>query len=527
MSIIGSQLKNFIRKLAKLFYFFFESISVARAVCLSFGFAILSGSILLYIVEIDTIDPIDALYLSASAFCVTGLAPVEISKLSTLGQILIISYVQMGGLGVIVFTVLIGLLVIGGLSRNAKLRDLVKGVLDAEIRPESGKLISESDKVWRLIFSIFKITITIELLGAIALYYAFPNETPGNVSRIFLALFTSISAFNNAGFSLVDSAEFLIKSPLSLYILTMLIVMGGIGYPVIIFIEKSILEVFHKIVSKFEVWGETHLMTRAIRGEEPSSVYLTMTKISLWTEFRIEDYNKRLFGESNIIQTKIIFYGTLILLLGGTIILFLLEFNNEKTIGSLEFTFHEKFANILFLSASSRTAGFATFPTANLFDSSIVLVCILMFIGGGPQGTAGGIKITTFSILVKYLNNVITSLSKVDFFGQTISKTSVAMSIRLYFLGTTVLAVTVFLLTILRGEGKQLDKIVFEVISAFSTVGFSLGLTDKINDFEKVIYSLLMYVGRIGVFTVLIAITGNPATSQIGEMDEAVKIQVG
>ncbi|MCX7998062.1 MAG: potassium transporter Trk, partial [Leptospiraceae bacterium] len=144
-----------------------------------------------------------------------------------------------------------------------------------------------------------------------------------------------------------------------------------------------------------------------------------------------------------------------------------------------------------------------------------------------PQGTAGGIKITTFAILVKYLGNVISSSGTVRFFNQTISKHSVAMSIRLYFLGTTFLAFVVFLLTVVRGQGGQLQQIVFEVISAFSTVGFSLSFTSSINNIEKVIYSLIMYVGRIGVFTVLIAITGNPATSPMGGIDDDVKIQVG
>lgn len=524
MSYLGQKFRGVIKHFGEIFYYIFKSVSVARAVSLSFGLAILGGAVLLFLVE-QNLDIFDSLYLSASAFCVTGLATKNISELSTAAQVLLIIYVQMGGLGIIVFTVLIGLMVVSGLSRNSKLRDFVKEVLDTEVKTETGKVLGESDKVWRMIFSILKITIFIEILGAIAIYYTFPEQIPMGVSRVYLSIFTSISAFNNAGFSIVDDVSFLQNDPLSLYVLSTLIVLGGIGYAVIIFIEKSLLEVFHKLVSKFEVWGETHLMTKAIRGEEPSKLYFLLTRISAWTEYRIEDYNKKLFGESNIIQTRIIFYGTLSLLFGGCFLLFAIEFNNEMTISNL--TFHEKFANILFLSASSRTAGFSTFNTSNLYDASIVLICILMFIGGGPQGTAGGIKITTFAILMKYLGNVISSLSKVDFFGQTISKRSVAMSIRLYFLGTSVLAIVIFLMTLLRGESQQLDKIVFEVVSAFSTVGFSLGLSSKLSEIEKVIYAIVMYVGRIGVFTVLIAITGNPATSQMGGIDEDVKIQVG
>ena len=524
MSYLGHKLRAVVKKFAEFFYYIFKSVSVARAVTLSFGIAILFGTILLFLVEKD-LDIFDSFYLSASAFCVTGLTTKNISELSLVGQILIMLYIQIGGLGIIVFTVFVGLMVLSGLSRNAKLRDFVKEVLDTEVKTETGKVVGESDRIWRVIFSILKITFFLESLGAIALYFVLPPELPYNVSRVFLAIFTSISAFNNAGFSLVNDLSFLIKSPIALYILSILIVLGGIGYPVIIFIEKTILEIIHKLVSYFEVRGETYLMTQAIRGEEPSRLYFLLTRISAWSEYRIEDYNKRLFGESNIIQTKIIFYWTIALLFGGCFLLLSLEFNNPLTISNL--SFHEKFANILFLSASSRTAGFNTFLISNLYDASIVLLCILMFIGGGPQGTAGGIKITTFAILIKYLENVISSLSNVRFFDQTISKKSVAMSIRLYFLGTTVIAVIIFLLTLIRAESGQLQNIVFEVISAFSTVGFSLGLSSKLSNTEKIIYSLVMYVGRIGVFNVLIAITGNPVTSQIGQEDMDVKIQVG
>lgn len=502
-----------------------QYLSVARAVSLSFGVAILLGSVLLYLSEHGKLSIYDSIYLSASAFCVTGLSPVDITTLKFRTQVLIILFVQIGGIGIILFTVLIGLMVISGLSRNVKIQELVKGVLDAEIRDEKGRVIGDSEKIGRLIFSIFKITLGIELVGTIFLLLTLGSSLDDSENKFFIALFTSISAFNNAGFSIIDNEKLLTNNPAALYTLTVLIVLGGIGYPVIIYIEKSILEIFHRVSSYFEIYGETYLMRKFISGREPSKLYYLFTHVSAWTEYRIEEYNKRLFGESNIIQTKIIFYGTILLLFGGAVILFALEYNNEGTIGNL--TLHEKIANILFLSASSRTAGFNTFPTVNLYDSSIVLICILMFIGGGPQGTAGGIKITTFAILVKYLQNVISSSSQVSIFKQTISKRSVAMSIRLYFLGTSFLAFIILLLTIVRGEGGQLQKIVFEVISAFSTVGFSLSFTSSINNVEKIIYSILMYVGRIGVFTVLIAITGNPATSQMGELDDDVKIQVG
>ena len=242
-------------------------------------------------------------------------------------------------------------------------------------------------------------------------------------------------------------------------------------------------------------------------------------------ENQIASYNKSLLGESNRAQTAIILIGSFVLICLGTFSFFLIEYSNPKTIGNL--SLGSKFVNSLLVSVASRTAGFNTFNMSGILDSSIVIICSLMFIGGGPQGTAGGIKITTFVIFTQYLRNVINSQSKVEIYGHLISKRSVAQSIRLYFLATTTLVVAVFLLTLIHSNNMRLEYVVFEVISAFSTVGFSLGLTESINDLEKIIYSILMYVGRIGIFTVLVAITGNSVTSQMGDGDDGLKIQVG
>lgn len=510
---------------------FIKLLSVARAVSLSFGMAIIAGSFILFFVE-PNLDYPNALYLSASAFCVTGLSPIDISKFSFTGQLILMIYVQAGGLGIIVFTVLIGTMVIRGLSRNTKLQGFLFEVLDTDLKEETKTEDTlDHPRVLRLIIAIFNITITIELIGAMFLYFTLPNELPSNVhSRFFLSLFTSISAFNNAGFSITDNLNFLKNEFSSLSVIIFLIITGGIGFPVVIFIEKLLLKSLNEITSKFEVWCETHLMIKAISGEEPSSFYFLLTKLSFWTENQIATYNKSLLGQSNRVQTAIILIGSLILISFGTFSFLAIEYNNPLTIGDLSFS--AKLVNSLFVSVASRTAGFSTFEMSGILDPSIVIICSLMFIGGGPQGTAGGIKITTFVIFMKYLSNVISSQSKVEIYKHLVSKRSVAQSIRLYFLATTTLVVVTFLLTVIH-TGQSLTNshvliaIVFEVISAFSTVGFTLGLTPYISDMEKVIYSILMFVGRIGIFTVLVAITGNSVTSQIGDSDDGLKIQVG
>jgi trk system potassium uptake protein len=511
---------------SKLFLFF-RTLSVARAISISFGFAILFGSVLLYLVEAGNISYINSLYLSASAFCVTGLSPIPISSLSFFGQILLLVFIQVGGLGIIVFTVLIGILVIKGLSRNTKLHDFLYEVIDSDMKQEIKKSdILEQPRIFRILISILNISITIESIGAIFLYFTLPSNLPPNVnSRIFLSIFTSISAFNNAGFSIADDLGFLINETYSIFGIIFLIMAGGIGFPVIIFIEKVLLRTLNEITSKFEVWCETHLMRQAIKGEEPSAIYFFLTRISIWTEYRIESYNRSLRGESNRAQTSIILLGSLILIFIGFIFIFAIESSNPKTIGDLDFK--SKLINSFLVSVSARTAGFNTFDMSGLYDSTIIILSSLMFVGGGPQGTAGGIKITTFVILVKYLSNVINSQTKVTVYGQLVSKNSVAMSIRLYFLATTTIVLMIFLFSLIHPHHNQIVKIIFEVISAYATVGFSLGFTPQISEVEKVLYAMLMFSGRIGLFTILVSITGNTGTGQMGAEDDGLKIQVG
>ncbi|MCB1178183.1 MAG: potassium transporter Trk, partial [Leptospiraceae bacterium] len=216
--MILSKILNILKSLFRVPYDFFKSFSVARAVCFSFGLAILVGSGLLYSVENDKLSYADSFYISASAFCVTGLTPVPISELSTTSQILIMIFIQMGGLGIILFTVLIGLMVISNLSRNTKLEEFVKEVLDTDLdkRKQSGKVL-------RMIISIFNITITIEIIGGLFLYFTMPDSTiPENTSKAFLSIFLSISAFNNAGFSIVDDLKFLMHTPTPLYVIVFL-----------------------------------------------------------------------------------------------------------------------------------------------------------------------------------------------------------------------------------------------------------------------------------------------------------------
>ncbi|AAN47513.1 TrkH family potassium uptake protein [Leptospira interrogans] len=533
-------IKRNVNRIAKAFLL----LSVARTLCLGFTITILIGSFGIYISESGRLSYTVSLYLATSSICVTGLSPVLLSELQRSTQLIMMFLIQIGGLGIITFTVLIGVLVVRGLSRSTRLASFVYEATDAHlakrmrdkkleqqsavISPGKKKTEAEASYVRRMLISLFNITLSIEAVGATLLFFCMPetDRLPGTPNRFFLSIFTSISAFNNAGFSIVDDLSFLSKDPLCLLIVQFLIVMGGIGFPVIIFIEKSILEIIQKFMGKVEAVTETFMMRRTVLlGEDPPAWYIFVIATSVRLEGRLEIYRKELFGDANRMQMAIIVLGSLILIHIGGIAILLIEYNNVETIGKMVFS--EKLFNSFFLSVSSRTAGFNTFDIAEIESATYVLLCALMFIGGGPQGAAGGIKITTFFILILYLKNVIRPQARVQAWGEDVSKNSVAISTRIYFLATISLVVFMFLITLANGNRHGIETIFFEVMSAFGTVGLSLGMTAYTNDLEKFLYIALMFMGRVGTFTLLIAFTGHSGLGDLGGKDDGLKIQVG
>ncbi|WP_040509888.1 potassium transporter TrkG [Leptospira wolffii] len=516
-------IKRNVNRIARAFLL----LSVARILCLAFAGAILLGSFLIYASEAGRISYADSFYIAASAICVTGLSTVPISELLFSTQVIIMALFQIGGLGIITFTVLVGILVVRGLSRSTRIAAFVFEAIDSH-ESDDGKT-KKAHYVRRILLSILNISISIELLGAVLLYFTMPEDLrglPGEPNRIFLSLFTAVSAFNNAGFSLVDDVSFLSSEPLAMLVIESLVVMGGIGFPVILFFEKTLLEAFRNVMNRIEVAMETYLMSRALEeGKEPSWLYLLLIRLSFWAEERLALYRQALHGESNRIQMKLLLYGTIILVHVGGLGVLLSEWDNPDTIGKLPFI--DKLFNSFFLSVSSRTAGFSTFDLSEIRSPTYVLICSLMFVGGGPQGAAGGIKITTFVILLTYLRNVINPQARVSIMGEEISKNSIAISTRIYFLATISIVFFMLCITIANGHRHGIEDIFFEVMSAFGTVGLSKGLTPYITGVEKFLYPCIMYVGRVGVFTLLIAFTGHSGLGSLGGKDDGVKIQVG
>jgi trk system potassium uptake protein TrkH len=417
--------------------------------------------------------------------------------------------------------VLVGFLIVKGISRNARFNAFVGAAIDTQTETDA---LATSD-VNRMLVSIINISFSLEVLGAIGLYLHMPAGVEMDHERWFFSLFTAVSAFNNAGFSITNDLSGLRNDPFSLLIVSGLVIFGGIGFPVIILLEKVLLTVLFRFVNRLEVMAETVLMKKALTQGVVPNFLLWPAQISASIENRIENYNKHLRGETTRIQSKLLVYGSFSLLLFGGIGVFFLEKGNPHTLYGMNFL--DSFANSLFISVCSRTAGFATMDLGHLNDASVIIVTVLMFIGGGPQGTAGGIKITTFVLLLAYLKNVIQPSKPVMLFGDVVSKNSVAIAIRVYFLATIALATAFILLGIIDQNQHSLHVIFFELISAFSTVGFSLNLTPQLGDVEKLFYALIMFTGRVGIFTILIAVTGHSGVPKMGGVDDGVKIQVG
>jgi len=559
----------------KWFMDFLSRFSVARSVVGGFFLLILIGSFFIYVFEKGSLSYVDSFYLSASSVCVTGLTPIPLSELEFMTQVVILILIQLGGLGIITFTVVIGILILKGLSRNTKFHQFIKDAIDSteEAKPNqiieyseakssdgnvdldsvsseqsdtshqistsidsqqaSAILESQSSKekdeptVLRVLFSIINISFTIEAIGTYLIYISFPGDIPENVDRFFLSLFTSISAFNNAGFSILDDLSIIAYYPTALYIISGLVILGGIGFPVIIYVEKILLQSLHRIMFHLEASLETYYVRKIMDHPEREDLprfYPLIIKMSHSLDENITEYDSHLLGSSNKIQWKVLFYGTIGLIALGTIFVLLQESSNPHTLYGMEPAV--KFANAFFISVCSRTAGFNSIDLSGVNDPTIVMIIVLMFIGGGPQGTAGGVKITTVVILLAYLKNVINPAKTVRLFGEIVSKKSIAISIRVYFLATTIIAMIFLLLTLMNQNEHILHVIFFELISAFSTVGFSLGLTPTLGDVEKLFYCLVMFVGRIGIFTILIAATGHTGVPRMGD-DDGVKIQVG
>ncbi|BBD64091.1 TrkH family potassium uptake protein [Nostoc commune NIES-4072] len=439
--------------------------TVARTICLGFLTVIAVGTILL-MMPFSTSngtwnDLIVALFTSTSAVCVTGLSVVDPGTyFSFWGQFFIALLAQIGGLGYMTTTTFLILLI--GRRFDMRQKIAIQQALD---RPG----MSGSAQVIR---SIIATTLIFEITGVFLLLPAFVPEY-GWSKGLWLAIFHSINAWNNAGFSLFkDNLIGYQSSFLVVFTITMLIIFGGIGYQVI-------LEMY--------LWLRDRIFKKTI-------------KIQIFS-----------------LDFKVATSTTVILLLIGFVAFFCIEIRNTETFGSLNL--RDQILVAWFQSVTPRTAGFNTIDIGKMTSAGLFITIALMFLGASPGGTGGGMKTTTLRVLTSCTKAILQGKEEVLLYDRKI-----AISLILKAVGVLVGSVaTVILATILISlTDPTLDfiKILFEVVSAFATVGLSTGITGTISTAAKLILIVTMYVGRVGVLLLMSAVLGDPRPTRIRYPEE-------
>lgn len=417
----------------------------AQQIALSFLFVIVVGTILLSLPisnKISGTPIIDHLFTATSAVCVTGLSTiVPIDVYTVFGQIVIIFLMQVGGLGLMTL-IAIFLLAIGGrLAHREKM-----------VVAEATNIGSLSGLGSFLQF-IIGYTLIFEFIGMILLSFVFVPEF-GWASGLFKSVFISISAFCNAGFDNLGalSLQPYVSNVIVNLTVSSLIIMGGLG---------------------FSVWFD-----------------LTKSANSI-----LKQHNavKRVVQHLQV-HVKLVFFMTILLIASGWIFLLAVEFSNPASLGPLSLS--DKIMAAYFQSVTLRTAGFSTLNIAGLYPASQLMMMAFMFIGGSPGGTAGGIKTTTFALVILMVVSEILNHENLTLFKRTVSRDIARRALTVMVLSFTVVFTGMLLLSM--SEKADFLVIAFEAFSAIGTVGLTMGITPYLTDFGKIVIILLMFIGRIG-----------------------------
>ena len=419
---------------------------------LSFIFIILAGTGLLLLPEmtVSGISPIDALFTSTSACCVTGLVVVDTSLCFTLkGKTIIMLLIQVGGLNIISFATLFATFYKN--SAGIKMQSLIKDMVATDKLSNTRILLRK----------IFLYSIFIELTGAVLLFITWPNELifKGIGEKIYFSLFHSVSAFNNAGFGLFTDNlyDITVRHAYNLQlVIAALIFLGGIGF--------IVLE---------DVFGISNIRER---------------RRVKW---------KRLQAHS-----RIALYTSGILILAGAIVFYLVEY--DKTIAG--YGIYGSIVASVFQSVTCRTAGYNTVDFTHLGQPILIFMMFLMFVGASPGSTGGGIKTTTFSVILRSAISTIKGRKNVEIVKHTISADTISRAYSIALFSISLIFISTFMLSFTEPD-KNFISLLFEEISAFATVGLSTGITSSLSYAGKFIIICTMYIGRIGTLTLALAIT--------------------
>ena len=437
------------------------TVNPAQLFISSFLILIFSGSLLLLLpnATYKSITIIDAFFTSTSAVCVTGLIVVNTgSHFTEFGQFIILMLIQMGGLGIMTFASYFGYFFKGGASYETQLL-----LYDFT----SSKKLGD---VFKTLKRILFITFAIELLGAILVFESINTITiPSLADRIFFSVFHSISGFCNAGFSTLENSFFeqayRFNYPLHI-IIASLIILGGIGFPIVFNLIK-------------------YLKIKALNIIR--HVFLHKTTIHIpW----IINLN-----------TRIVLLTSFLLILTGFLMFFALEYNNTLA----EHSLYGKIVTSFFGSVTTRTAGFNTVDTYALGIPIILVVLFLMWVGASPGSTGGGIKTSTLAIAVLNFISIAKGRQRIEILRREISQVSVNRAFAIMILSILVISISSFGIFFFDSD-KGLLNIIFEVVSAHSTVGLSRGITANLGTTSKLILILTMFIGRVSMLTLLIAL---------------------
>lgn len=417
----------------------------AQVILLTFFVIILIGSFLL-VLPISAapgkeISFIDALFTSTSATCVNGLFTISLrDNFSLPGQIIVLALIQIGGLGIM--TLSSSMTILMGRSLAMKEQIVMQDLLD----------INSFEGLMGIIRDIIKFTFFIELWGAIILTIGFFLEGLEFGTSIYYGFYHSISAFCNAGFALFNnSLEDYAFSPFIHGTISVLVIAGGLGFIVL----KDIKEVI-------------------IRRK--NFIHLT-------------------------VHTKIVIVTNIVLLVAGTLFIFLNEFLHSFN----GMNMWEQVQVAFFQSMTTRSAGFNTVPLTSFHPHTLYVMTLFMFIGASPGSTGGGIKTSTFAILIQSVRSTLRGRKNVEFFNRTVPSSQVVRAISVIIISLIIASGFIFLMMKIESDKAFLD-IFFEVVSAFGTVGLSLGITSALSVWGKFVLVILMFIGRVGPLTLVLAI---------------------
>jgi Trk-type K+ transport system membrane component len=442
----------------------------AQLFMVSFAFIISCGTLLLLMPQ-ATVTPIsltDAFFTSTSAVCVTGLVVVDTAtKFTALGKLIILGLIQVGGIGVVTITSFFGFF----FRETSSFREqmLIRDYLSEE----------SYTGILKTMIKIILLTFLIELIGAIFIYFSLKPGILGSAgANVRFSVFHSVSAFCNAGFStLTDNLwDFRIRDNHFLQLsVANLFILGGLGFPVFL------------------------------------NLYNYMKAQVLWLKDWIK-FRKPYIHRVGMItfNTKMVTLTTLALLLFGTVVFYFLEFSQSQqgvnTSGKLIMSF--------FMSAAPRTAGFNIVNMETITKASMVILLFLMWVGASPVSTGGGIKTSTFSIALLNILRIIRGKSHIEVMHREIHEYSVNKAFSIIFVSLAIIGTGSFAIFLIDGEFGLL-RIVFDCFSAFSTVGLSINLTALLSIPSKWILILLMFLGRMGMMTLLLSLSRRSSTDKL------------